>query len=89
MYLTQILFPGKKAAYDMDKVEASANTMVENYPEIYKCIGCNACTKGCSQGINVMQYNAYAQRGEFEKCAHESFDCVGCMEYVHQNVLLE
>lgn len=79
MYLTQIpFFPGKKAVYDIDKVEASADTMVENYPEIYKCIGCNACTKGCSQGINVMQYIAYAQRGEFEKCAHESFDCVGC-----------
>ena len=25
-----------------------------------------------------MQYIAYAQRGEFEKCAEESFDCVGC-----------
>lgn len=30
------------------------------------------------QKLNVMQYIAYAQRGEFEKCAHESFDCVGC-----------
>ena len=25
-----------------------------------------------------MQYIAYAQRGEFEKCAEESFDCVSC-----------
>lgn len=25
-----------------------------------------------------MQYIAYAQRGEFEKCAEESFDCVMC-----------
>ena len=25
-----------------------------------------------------MQYIAYAQRGEFEKCAEESFDCIGC-----------
>ena len=25
-----------------------------------------------------MQYIAYAQRGEFEKCAEASFDCVGC-----------
>ena len=25
-----------------------------------------------------MQYIAYAQRGDYEKCAHESFDCVGC-----------
>ena len=25
-----------------------------------------------------MQYIAYAQRGEYEKAAHASFDCVGC-----------
>ncbi|MFR5732301.1 MAG: hypothetical protein ACLUD2_10500 [Clostridium sp.] len=25
-----------------------------------------------------MQYIAYAQRGDFEKCAKESFDCVSC-----------
>ena len=25
-----------------------------------------------------MQYIAYAQRGDFEKCAEESFDCVSC-----------
>lgn len=52
--------------------------MMQLYPEIYKCIGCNACTKVCPQELNVMQYIAYAQRGEFEKCAEESFDCVMC-----------
>ena len=48
------------------------------YPEIYACVGCNACTKACTQELNVMQYIAYAQRGEYEKCAEESFDCVMC-----------
>ena len=38
----------------------------------------NACTKNCTQSLNVMQYIAYAQRGEFDKCAEESFDCVMC-----------
>ena len=52
--------------------------MMQLYPEIYSCIGCNACTKSCTQGLNVMQYIAYAQRGEYEKCAEESFDCVMC-----------
>ena len=42
------------------------------------CIGCNACTKACTQNLNVMQYIAYAQRGEYAKCAEESFDCVMC-----------
>lgn len=51
---------------------------MELYPEIYSCIGCNACTKACTQSLNVMQYIAYAQRGELEKCAEESFDCVSC-----------
>ena len=52
--------------------------MMQLYPEIYSCIGCNACTNACTQGLNVMQYIAYAQRGEYEKCAEESFDCVMC-----------
>ena len=52
--------------------------MMDLYPEIYSCVGCNACTKGCPQSLNVMQYIAYAQRGDFKKCAEESFDCIGC-----------
>ena len=52
--------------------------MMQLYPEIYACVGCNACTKSCTQSLNVMQYIAYAQRGEFDKCAEESFDCVMC-----------
>ena len=52
--------------------------MMQLYPEIYACVGCNACTKSCTQGLEVLQYSAYAQRGEYEKCAEESFDCVAC-----------
>ena len=62
----------------MNEIQAKQQIMMELYPEIYSCIGCNACTKACTQNLNVMQYIAYAQRGEFEKCAEESFDCVGC-----------
>ncbi len=52
---------------------------MELYPEIYSCIGCNACTKACTQNLNVMQYIAYAQRGELrEMRPRASFDCVGC-----------
>ena len=46
--------------------------------DLRPCVGCNACTKSCTQKLNVMQYIAYAQRGEFDKCAEESFDCIGC-----------
>jgi len=79
MYLTQLpFFPGDKKSYDMNELGPNADTMMKLYPEIYSCIGCNSCTKGCPQDLNVMQYIAYAQRGEIEKCAHESFDCVMC-----------
>ena len=67
-----------KQVYDIEKVKPSEQIMMQLYPEIYACVGCNACTKACPQGLNVMQYIAYAQRGEYEKCAEESFDCVMC-----------
>lgn len=79
MYVASIpFFPTDKRTYDIEKLQPNQRTMMELYPEIYSCIGCNACTKACTQGLNVMQYIAYAQRGELEKCAEASFDCVGC-----------
>ena len=79
MYITQLpFFPLIKEIYDINEVRPDETVMMKNYPEIYSCIGCNACTNACTQGLNVMQYIAYAQRGEFEKCAEESFDCIAC-----------
>lgn len=71
-------FPLVKQVYDIEKIKPTQQIMMQLYPEIYACIGCNACTKACTQSLNVMQYIAYAQRGEYEKCAEESFDCVMC-----------
>ena len=79
MYVATLpYFPLVKEVYDINKVTPNEQIMMQLYPEIYSCIGCNACTKSCTQSLNVMQYIAYAQRGEFEKCAEESFDCVMC-----------
>ena len=79
MYIATLpFFPLVKQVYDMNTVKTTEQVMMQLYPEIYACIGCNACTKSCTQSLNVMQYIAYAQRGEFEKCAEESFDCVMC-----------
>ncbi|MBO8457639.1 MAG: (2Fe-2S)-binding protein [Spirochaetes bacterium] len=79
MYVATLpFFPLEKQLYDIEKVSTTQQVMMQLYPEIYSCIGCNSCTKACTQGLNVMQYIAYAQRGEFEKCAEESFDCVMC-----------
>lgn len=79
MYVATLpYFPLVKEVYDINKVTPNEQIMMQLYPEIYSCIGCNACTKSCTQSLNVMQYIAYAQRGEFEKCAEESFDCIMC-----------
>ncbi len=75
---TMPFFPLIKQVYDIETVTPSQQLMMQLYPEVYKCIGCNACTKACTQGLSVMQYIAYAQRGDFKKCAEESFDCVMC-----------
>ena len=79
MYIaTRPFFPLVKKPYELENVKPTEQIMMQLYPEVYACIGCNACTKACTQGLNVMQYIAYAQRGDFEKCAEESFDCVMC-----------
>ena len=79
MYVATLpFFPLVKQVYDMEKIRPTEQIMMQLYPEIYSCIGCNACTKACTQGLDVMQYIAYAQRGEYEKCAEASFDCVMC-----------
>ena len=88
MYVATLpFFPLVKQVYDIEKVKPTEQIMMQLYPEIYACVGCNACTKSCTQGLNVMQYIAYAQRGEFDKCAEESFDCVMCgvcsVSYTH------
>ena len=79
MYVATLpFFPLVKQVYDINNVPVTESVMMQLYPEIYSCIGCSACTKACTQELNVMQYIAYAQRGDFEKCAEESFDCVMC-----------
>lgn len=79
MYVATLpFFPLVKQVYDIQKVKPTEQIMMQLYPEIYSCIGCNACTKACPQSLKVMQYIAYAQRGEYDKCAEESFDCVMC-----------
>ena len=79
MYVATLpFFPLVKQVYDIQKVKPTEQIMMQLYPEIYSCIGCNACTKACPQSLKTMQYIAYAQRGEYEKCAEESFDCVMC-----------
>ena len=59
MYVATLpFFPLVKEVYDMEKLKPTQTVMMQLYPEIYACVGCNACTKACTQGLNVMQYIA-------------------------------
>jgi ferredoxin len=79
MYLTQIPFyPANKAVYAIEELTPSLDALVENYPEVMRCVQCNTCRKVCPQDIEVMQYIAAAMRGDIAKLADLSFDCIAC-----------
>jgi succinate dehydrogenase/fumarate reductase-like Fe-S protein len=79
MYLTQIPFyPANKSPYEIEELTPSLDALVENYPEVMRCVQCNTCRKVCPQDIEVMQYIAAAMRGDIAKLADLSFDCIMC-----------
>ena len=71
-------FPANKKKYDIDELNADLLSLMKLYPEISRCVGCNTCTKGCPQDIEVMDYMAAAIRGDLEGVAKMSFDCIMC-----------
>lgn len=79
MYLAQIPFyPALRSAYDFETVPALAETIQQLYPEVFRCVACNACTKVCPMDIKVMDYIAAAKRGDIEMLSRLSFDCIQC-----------
>jgi Fe-S oxidoreductase len=79
MYLTQIPFyPANRAAYDYAAAEASGEWVGQLYPELFRCVACNACTKICPMDVEVMDYIALLKRGDIEGAARASFDCIQC-----------
>jgi len=71
-------FPLDKRTYSINDLQPTVNTLMQLFPETFACIACNSCTKSCSRSLNVMQYIAYAKRGDLPACARESFDCIAC-----------
>jgi len=79
MYIAQIpFFPAIKAKYNVEELKVGTYTLGEVYPELYKCMGCNTCTRSCPMDIQVMEYVAAAIRGDIKKCAELSFSCIMC-----------
>lgn len=79
MVLAPIAFyPAHRPAYELAELKDPGRAVVEIYPELRTCLGCNACAKICPQAIDVMAYVAAILRGDLEKAADLSFDCVMC-----------
>ncbi len=79
MYLAEIpFFPGNKATYDIEDLKPTADAILSLYPEVFRCLACNTCTKACPQDIEVMEYIQAALRGDIAKAADLSFDCLLC-----------
>jgi ferredoxin len=95
MWLSQLpVIPAQKPVYDIEKLEPNVTAFQRFYPEIFRCVACNTCTKACPQSLEVMDYIQAAIRGDIEKVMDLSFDCLSCglcaircpAEIVHYNV---
>jgi len=95
MWLSQLpVIPAQKPIYDIEKLRPDVTAFQVLYPEIFRCVACNTCTKACPQSLEVMDYIQAAIRGDIEKVMDLSFDCLSCglcaircpAEIVHYNV---
>ena len=79
MYLTQIPFyPANRQVFDWETIEPSGEEVGQLYPELFRCVACNACTKICPMDVEVMDYIAMVKRGDIEEAKRISFDCIQC-----------
>jgi Fe-S oxidoreductase len=79
MQITQSPFvPMNRAQYALEQLKNHPGILGEIYPEIYRCLQCNTCTRVCPMEIKVMDYVAMAIQGNIERVATLSFQCVMC-----------
>ena len=79
MYLTQIpFFPANRQAFVWGDIEPNGEEIAQLYPELFRCVACNACTKICPMDVEVMDYIAHIKRGDIEGAKKISFDCIQC-----------
>ena len=71
-------FPAQRAAYSLEQLAPTGETLLDLYPEILRCFGCNTCTKACPQEIDVLGYMSAALRSDLPALADTSFDCIMC-----------
>jgi ferredoxin len=71
-------FPAQRGDYLLEDLEPVGETLLEQYPELIRCFGCNTCTKSCPQELDVLGYISAALRGDLPALADASFDCIMC-----------
>jgi ferredoxin len=79
MTLGQIpFFPAQHPIYHLESLKPNGETILDLYPEVLRCFGCNTCTKACPQEIDVLNYMSAVIRGDVTEAAEISFDCIAC-----------
>jgi succinate dehydrogenase/fumarate reductase-like Fe-S protein len=71
-------YPAHRSCYKLSELKGEAKEVLDLYPELLRCYGCNTCTKSCPQDIDVLGYVAAMVRGDITAAADISFDCIMC-----------
>ena len=79
MYLTQLpFFPANRHTWKLEEAKGTPEEVHAAYPELFRCVACNACTKICPAEVSVMDYIAAVKRGDLDEAAELSFECIQC-----------
>ena len=71
-------YPANRSTYRLSELKGEAKEVLDLYPEMLRCYGCNTCTKSCPQDIDVLGYVSAIVRGDLAAAADISFDCIMC-----------
>ena len=61
-----------------EELKPDAGYVIKLFPELSRCVSCNACSKACPQGLSPMDAVQAILRGDLEKAANLTFDCIAC-----------
>ena len=79
IYLAQIPFyPANRASYRFEELKPLPEEIFKLYPELFRCVACNACTKICPMNIEVMDAVSALKQGNIKKAVELTFDCIQC-----------